>query len=126
MELSHYLPPPTANISYFYFILSLDGGNKGEVVLLQIYNSLVPRCCTIIVILGRGGVLATDLPPVPGLLVEAEPGELCGGGGGGGAQQGEGVHLQGEVRLQLRGGEALAADRAPVQPSRQPGPCRGM
>ena len=99
-------------------------------VLLQIYNSLVPRCCTIIVILGRGvagwgGVLATDLPPVPGLLVEAEPGELCGGGGGGGggAQQGEGVHLQGEVRLQLRGGEALAADRAPVQPSRQPGPC---
>ena len=122
MELSHYLPPPTANISYFYFILSLDGGNKGEVVLLQIYNSLVPRCCTIIVILGRGGVLATDLPPVPGLLVEAEPGELCGGG----AQQGEGVHLQGEVRLQLRGGEALAADRATVQPSRQPGPCRGM
>ena len=55
VELSHYLPPPTANISYFYFILSLDGGNKGEVVLLQIYNSLVPRCCTIIVILGRGG-----------------------------------------------------------------------
>ena len=54
MELSHYLPPPTANISYFYFILSLDGGNKGEVVLLQIYNSLVPRCCTIIVILGAG------------------------------------------------------------------------
>ena len=70
--------------------------------------------------LGRGGVLATDLPPVPGLLVEAEPGEL--GGGGGGAQQGEGVQLQGEVRLQLGGGEALAADRAPVQPSRQPGP----
>ena len=74
--------------------------------------------------LGRGGVLATDLPPVPGLLVEAEPGELCGGGGG--AQQGEGVQLQGEVRLQLGGGEALAADRAPVQPSRQPGPCGGV
>ena len=124
MELSNYLPPPTANISYFYFILSLDGGNKGEVLLLQIYNSLVPRCCTIIVIFGagRGGVLATDLPPVPGLLVEAEPGEL----GGGGAQQGEGVQLQGEVRLQLGGGEALAADRAPVQSSRQPGPCRGV
>ena len=62
MELSNYLPPPTANISYFYFILSLDGGNKGEVLLLQIYNSLVPRCCTIIVIFGtrRGGVLDTE------------------------------------------------------------------
>ena len=69
---------------------------------------------------GRG----TDLPSVPGLLVEAEPGEL--GGGGGGAQQGEGVQLQSEVCLQLGGGEALAADRAPVQPSRQPGPCRGV
>ena len=76
--------------------------------------------------LGRGGVLATDLPSVPGLLVEAEPGELGGGGGGGGAQQGEGVQLQGEVRLQLGGGEALAADRAAVQSSRQPGPCRGV